>query len=313
MEADKKGEIFMVVDGSAIVHRAYHAMPPFTNSSGVPTGAVHGFFSMLLKLVQELSPAHIAIAFDRPKPTFRKEMYVGYQANRPKMKSDLSEQFGMIIEILAAAKIPEYAVDGFEADDVIGTLAAKFEVKDPDRKTYIVTGDRDMLQLVDAQTKVLMPVKGISEVKLFDENDVKEKYDVTPAQFIDLKALTGDASDNYPGVPGVGPKSASKLIEEYGNFDNIYKHLDAIAIKNKGLSEKLISGAEEGELSKKLATILTDVPFSFDFVDCRFENIDIDGFRDILTKNEFKTLPKRVTEVFSKNDEMKKGKQMKLI
>ncbi len=311
MEADRKKDIFMVVDGSAIVHRAYHAMPPFTNSSGVPTGAVHGFFSMILKLIQELHPNHIAIAFDRPVPTFRQQMYVGYQAQRPKMESDLSDQFGMIIELLHAAKIQEYAVDGYEADDIIGTLAEK--AKEMGNIVYIVTGDRDMLQLVNKKTKVLMPIKGISEVIVHDEASVKEKYGVVPRQIIDLKALTGDASDNYPGVPGIGPKTAANLINEYENFENIYKHIGDIGVKNKNLAQKLIDGAESGQISYTLATILQDVPFSYKEDDCLFSKIDVEAFKEALVEREFKTLPKRVEEVFNLKEEVKKENQMKLL
>lgn len=302
---------FMLIDGSAIVHRAYHAMPPFSNGSGVPTGAVHGFFSMFLKLVQEMKPYHIVIAFDRPKPTFRQQMYVGYQAQRPKMESDLSDQFGMIIDILNEAKIKQIGVDGFEADDIIGTLSTK--ANNEGMFTYIVTGDRDMLQLVDHDTRVLMPVKGISEVKIFDEEGVRVKYGVEPKQIIDLKALTGDASDNYPGVPGIGPKTAATLIEAFGNVDNIYKHLADIAVKNKAVAQKLIDGAESAAISHKLATIVTSVPLNCDFADCQTSKIDIEAFKTALIDREFKTLPKRVEDVFTDKQETKKENQMKLI
>lgn len=311
MEADLKKNIFMVVDGSAIVHRAYHAMPPFTTSSGIPTGATHGFFSMLLKLIHELKPFHIAVAFDRPKPTFRQQMFVGYQAHRPKMESDLSDQFGMIIEILHKAGIQEYAVDGYEADDVIGTLSER--AKDMGNIVYIVTGDRDMLQLVNHKTKVLMPVKGISEVKVFDEDQVREKYGVEASQIVDLKALTGDPSDNYPGVSGIGPKTAASLVADYGNVDNIYKHLDDVAVKNKALAQKLIDGAESAQMGKQLAKIITDVPFVSNFDQCETEKIDIEKFKEALKEYEFKTLPQRVDEIFNKKEKIKKQNQMKLL
>lgn len=310
LSASKK-EVFMLVDGSAIVHRAYHAMPAFSTSSGVPTGAIHGFFSMLLKLIQELRPFHIVIAFDRPKPTFRQELYVGYQAQRPKMESDLSEQFGVIIKILEAAKITQIGVDGYEADDIIGTLSETANKQGI--FTYIVTGDRDMLQLVDSDTRVLMPVKGISEVRLYDEESVRTHYGVEPSQIVDLKALTGDASDNYPGVPGIGPKTAANLINEYGDVDNIYKHLSDIAVKNKALAQKLIDGAQNAELGKKLAQIVTDVPFSCDFNDCKTSKIDVEKFKKALEEYEFKTLPKRVEDVLNHKAEVKKQNQMKLL
>ncbi len=309
---DKK-DIFLLVDGSAIVHRAYHALPHFTSSTGAGTGAVHGFFSMIFKVMQELTPTRVAIAFDRPKPTFRQQMYVGYQAQRPKMESELSDQFKMILEILAKAHIATYAVDGFEADDIIGTIS-----DDANRKgifTYIVTGDRDMLQLVDQDTYVLMPVKGISEVSIFNAEKVREKYGINPPQIVELKALMGDASDNYPGVPGVGPKTASTLINDYKTIDNIYKNIDEIAAKNAKLAQKLIDGHDSCRISHKLAKIVRDVPFAFDFTDCETKNIQVHDLKDTLTTHGFKSLPARVDEVFGENGTFNKSKttQMKLL
>ncbi len=314
MQEDLNKDIFMLVDGSAIVHRAYHALPHFSSSKGNQTGAVHGFFAMTFKMIENLRPAHIAIAFDRPKPTFRQQMYAGYQAQRPKMESELSSQFEIIIEILQKAKICSYAVDGYEADDIIGTLA--YEAKDLGGVAYIVTGDRDMLQLINNKVKIIAPVKGISEVMIFDADKVREKYGISPSQFVDLKGLMGDSSDNYPGVAGVGPKTASTLINEYGTIEEIYKNLGDIASKKKGLADKLTNGAEAAVLAKTLAKILTDVPFSHDFSDMDFKKIDIDGLKKAFEKYDFKTLPKRVDEVFGrieKTKQQKKAEQMKLI
>lgn len=312
MESEKK-EIFLLVDGSAIVHRAYHAMPFFAKKDGASTGAIYGFFSMLLKVIQQLNPQYIVIAFDRPKPTFRQQLYVGYQAQRPKMESDLSDQFGKIIEILQKARISTYAVDGYEADDIIGTVSDAANKKGI--FTYIVTGDRDMLQLVDDDTQVFMPIKGISEVSIMDAEKVREKYGIKPSQFIDLKALQGDASDNYPGVAGIGPKTAANLINEYGSVENIYKNLDAIATKNKKLADRLIEGHEACMIAYKLATIVRDVPFVFDLKASRMEEIQLDDFKNALIKEEFHTLPRRLDEIFGKDGKVTdKGKgQMKLL
>src|SRR3990172_6015394 len=249
-------EKFVLIEGNAIVHRAYHVMPPLTRSDGTPTGAVQGFFSMILKIIQDLRPAHIAIAFDSPSPNFRKELFKEYQSQRPAMESDLSPQFGIIQGILKRAKIPVYAVEGLEADDIIGTIAEK--AKETGHLVYILTGDRDMLQLVNHKTKVLAPVKGISEMVLFDEEKVKEKYGITPSQFVELKALMGDSSDNYPGASGIGPKTASNLINEFGSVDNIYKSISKIKAKNPKLAEKLEEGRENAKLAHQLATILTN-------------------------------------------------------
>lgn len=313
MEKDLKKDIFLLVDGSAIVHRAYHAMPFFAKKDGASTGATYGFFSMILKVIQQLNPKYIVIAFDRPKPTFRQQLYVGYQAQRPKMESDLSDQFRKIIEILQKARISTYAVDGFEADDIIGTVS-----DDANRRgilTYIVTGDRDMLQLVDHDTRVFMPIKGISEVSIMDAEKVREKYGIKPEQFIDYKALQGDASDNYPGVAGVGPKTAANLINEYDSVENIYKNLDKIAVKNKKLADKLVEGHEACMIAYKLATIVRDVPFAYDFEATKIEYIELEEFKTALSKEEFHTLPRRVDEIFGKDGKVTdKGKgQMKLI
>lgn len=313
MEKDLKKDIFLLIDGSAIVHRAYHALPHFTSSKGEATGAVHGFFSMVFKVMQELKPTRVAIAFDRPKPTFRQQLYVGYQAQRPKMESDLSDQFKMILEILQKGHIATFAVDGFEADDVIGTISDEANKKGI--FTYIVTGDRDMLQLVDEDTRVLMPIKGISEVSIFDAEKVREKYGINPPQIVELKALMGDASDNYPGVPGVGPKTASTLINEYETIENIYSNIDKIASKNAKLAQKLIDGHDSCQISHKLAKIVKDVPFVFDFSDCDVKNIQIHDLKDTLLTRGFKTLPQRVDDVFGENGTFKQNNkgQMKLL
>lgn len=306
-------EKFVLIDGNAIVHRAYHVMPPLTRSDGTPTGAVQGFFSMLLKIIQELAPAHIAIAFDSPSPNFRKELFAQYQSQRPAMESDLSPQFGIIQRILKSAGISIYAVDGLEADDIIGTIAEK--AKKTGHEVFILTGDRDMLQLVNHKTKVLAPIKGISEMTLFDEAKVKEKYGIDPSKFVELKALMGDSSDNYPGVSGIGPKTASNLINEYGSVDNIYKNISKIKTKNPKLAEKLENGRENAKLAHQLATILTNAPFKYDFSDCDMKNLDISGFKKALEAYDFKTLPKRLDEIFSKSGKIEKivKTQMKLI
>ncbi len=311
MTDDKTQEVFILVDGSAIVHRAYHAMPPLALADGTPTGAVQGFFSMILKVIQEFKPEHIAIAFDRPSPNFRKELFSGYQSQRPAMDSDLSPQFGIIQKILEAAKISIYGVDGLEADDIIGTIAEK--AKETGHLVYILTGDRDMLQLVNSKTKVLAPLKGISEMILYDEAKVKEKYGIPPAQFIEMKALMGDSSDNYPGVAGVGPKTASSLIKEYDSVENIYKNIDKIKAKNLKLAEKLENGKDNAFLAHQLATILTNAPFEYNFADCSLKHLDVLGMKKAMEAYDFKTLPKRVDAVFKKDGISDSKTQMTLL
>lgn len=309
----EKKDVFLLIDGSAIVHRAYHAMPPLTTSKGFDTGAIHGFFSMLLKVIQQFEARYVAVAFDRPVPTFRQQMYVGYQAQRPKMESDLSDQFGAIISILAEAKIPTYAVDGYEADDIIGTISEK--AKSMGSIVYILTGDRDMMQLVNHKTRIIMPLKGISEVSIYDEQKVVEKFGVPPEKIIELKALQGDQSDNYPGVPGVGPKTAASLVGDYETVEGIYEHLGDIQAKNPRLADRLVAGAEHAILGKKLATILRDVPFVYEVDDCELSRVDSNAWKQALEEYEMKALPKRIDEVFSKDGSINtdgKG-QMKLI
>ncbi|MEK7186175.1 MAG: 5'-3' exonuclease H3TH domain-containing protein [Patescibacteria group bacterium] len=310
---DTPEEKFVLIDGNAIVHRAYHVMPPLTRKDGTPTGAVQGFFNMVLKIIQELKPEHLVIAFDRPAPNFRKELFKDYQSKRPAMESDLSPQFGIIQGILEKAKISVYSVDGLEADDVIGTIAEK--AKSTGHLVYILTGDRDMLQLVNHKTKVIAPVKGISEVILFDEEKVKEKYGIPASQFIELKALMGDSSDNYPGVAGIGPKTASGLIVEYGTVENIYKNIAKIKAKNPKLAKKLEVGEKNARLAHQLATILVNAPFEYDFATCDMKNLDVAEFKKALESYDFKTLPKRLDDVFKANGKIDKisEAQMKLI
>lgn len=320
MQEDLKKNIFILIDGSAIVHRAYHAMPPLTRSDGTPTGAVQGFFSMLIKLMIEIHPSHIAVAFDRPTPTFRKVLFKQYQAQRPATESDLSPQFGIIISILEQAHIPVYSMDGFEADDIIGTLAANAE--DTGHISYIITGDRDMMQLVDKRTKVLIPIKGISEMKLFDEARVLEQFGVPPEKIVELKALQGDPSDNYPGVPGVGPKTAAGLVDEYGSVKNIYENISKIQDRTPKIADKLIAGEQSAILCHQLAAILTSVPFKYDLNDSEIKNISYEGWKKALESYDFKTLPKRLDEAFGKtgnqeskikNKEKSNANQMKLL
>jgi len=200
----------MLIDGNAILHRAYHAIPKtLTSRTGDPINAVYGFTSMLLRLISDLDPSHIAICFDRSEPTFRHTAFEKYQSHRPAMDEGLSVQFDVARKVAQAFGIPVFDKVGYEADDLIGTIAQNCK-KEID-SVVIVTGDRDILQLVDDKVSVFLPTKGISEGKLMGVTEVIEKMGVTPSQVADLKALTGDSSDNYPGVPGVGPKTAVNL------------------------------------------------------------------------------------------------------
>lgn len=292
----------VIVDGNAILHRAFHALPPLTTKTGEPINAVYGLVSMLLRVIQDLKPTHIAICFDRPEPTFRKKVFKQYQAQRPHMADELSSQFEKAKRVVEAFGIPAYEKAGFEADDVIGTIASK--VKD---EVVIVTGDKDQLQLVTDKVKVYMPIVGLANAKLMGEEEVRQKMGVAPSLVDDLKALVGDPSDNYPGVPGIGPKTAIALLEEFGTLDNIYKNLEKIS---QATADKLRQGRKNSEISKKLATIVRDVPIEFSLEDSAKWDVDSQKVLKLFSEFGFKTLTERVKKVGKQLDE---EKQMPLI
>jgi len=215
----------VLIDGHAMVYRAYYAYPALSSPSGQLVNAVYGFTALLLKTIDELRPDYLAVAFDLPFPTFRHAAYMAYQAKRKSMDLDMKDQISIVQEVVEAADIPIFTAPGYEADDVIGTIA-KQSLQNKVDEVVIVTGDRDMLQLVGKGVKICMPAKGMSQTRIFDSKGVHEYLGVTPGQVVDYKALTGDPSDNYPGVPGIGPRTAVTLIEEYGTLENIYKRLD---------------------------------------------------------------------------------------
>lgn len=293
----EKKDVFIIIDGNAILHRAYHALPPLTTPDGTPTGAVYGFFSMLLKIIQDQKPKYLAVTFDRPKPTFRKALFVGYQAQRPKMADDLSGQVNIVHEILQNAGIPVYEVDGFEADDVIGTIAKKVEKENKKLKIIIVSGDKDMLQLVNEHTFVLAPVVGITKMVLYDKDGVVKKLGVSNNKVPDYKAIVGDPSDNYLGINGIGPKTAISLIEKYGGIEEIYKNIQKIEKDNPKLALKLAENQETALLGIKLATIVKDVPLSFSFSGCLYAKISRKNMKKGFEKYSIKSLIKRADEV----------------
>jgi len=293
----------VIFDGNAIMHRAYHALPPLNTRAGEPINAVYGLVSMLLKVIQDLSPTHIIFAFDRPEPTFRKEIATDYQAHRPEMDVDLGSQFPKAQEVVKAFKIPLYDKAGFEADDVIGTIVNKVPVD----QVLIVTGDRDILQLVNKKIKLYMPGKGLSDAKVFGKNETIEKMGVPPEQIVDYKALVGDPSDNYKGVPGIGPKTAVKLLEDYKTLDNIYKNLDKIPDRTAKI---LRENKESAYLSQKLAKIVKDVDIDFDIEKANKWNLDNPEVVGLFEEFGFRTLTKRIKTV---GKELTSKKQMSLM
>lgn len=305
----------VLIDGNAILHRAFHALPPLTSLDGKPTNAVYGFFSMLFKILQDLNPEYLIVCFDKKAPTFRKQMYVGYQAKRPKMSDELVPQIDIVHKALDEAKINHFEVDGYEADDLIGTLSR--QAKEEDIQTIIVSGDRDLLQLVNGKVLMLAPVVGITNMTLFDEVKVKEKYGLNPIQIIDYKALVGDSSDNYPGVTGIGPKTASSLLGKYQTLEGLYEHLSELPPQ---IQEKLAQDAEQAAMAKKLATILLDAPVKFDEQNSQVTKIDKEALRKVFEKLSFKSLLKRfpsskeVKEIkVDAKEEKKESDQLNLI
>lgn len=286
----------LLIDGNAILHRAYHAYPPLTNPEGEMINAVFGFFSMLLTVLADQKPNYLVVCFDRGKPTFRQSMYAGYHAHRPKMADDFFPQVGVVHELLEKMRVQIFELDGYEADDLIGTIS-KEAVEKFHEEVVIVTGDRDLLQLVNGHVKVLMPVNGFTKTMLFDEQAVEEKYGVHPKQFVDYKALIGDASDGYPGVTGIGPKGAAKLLAEHGTFEKLYQDIGLLPEK---IGLKLASDAEQAALAKKLATIVTDSPIQFDLTKCSCSDFDLKALRGAFQKQGFKSLLTRLDTIFGK-------------
>lgn len=289
----------LLIDGNAILHRGYHAYPPLTNPKGEMINAVFGFFSMLLTVLADQKPDYLVVCFDRGKPTFRQSMYAGYHAHRPKMADDFFPQVAIVHKLLEKMNVRIFELDGYEADDLIGTIAKK-AVDEFHEQVVIVTGDRDLLQLVNGQVNILMPVNGFTKTVLFDEEKVEEKYGVHPKQFVDYKALIGDASDGYPGVTGIGPKTAAKLLQEHGSFEKLYSDVASLPEK---IGVKLATDAEQAALAKKLATIVIDSPIQFDLTKCSCSDFDIKGLRDEFTKQGFNSLQTRLDSMFGKETE----------
>lgn len=287
----------VIIDGNAILHRAYHALPPLTNKQGEPTNAVYGFSSMLLRVISDLKPQYLVVTFDTPEPTFRNKAFKDYQANRPPIEDKLVSQIDKVHELVKSLEIPIYELPGFEADDVIGTLAK--QAKKHELETIIVTGDRDTLQLVDEKTKIYMPVKGLSESKMYGIAEVKQKYDLIPAQIVDLKALTGDSADNYPGVAGIGPKTATLLLKNFQTLDGVYnsikKHSTPIKLSDKVINA-LVAGYKQAQLCKKLATIVCDAGIHFDLKKAKW-HAEGKKIEQVLNNLGFKSLAKRANPI----------------
>ncbi|MEX0649598.1 MAG: DNA polymerase I [Candidatus Andersenbacteria bacterium] len=283
-----KRQKLALIDANALIHRAYHALPPMSTSDGTPTNAVYGFTTMLLKMFATIKPTHIVAAFDVKGPTFRKEAYAKYKAHRKATPDDLVEQFALVKEVLKAFNIPMIEKQGFEADDVIGTLV---EEVNGNVQKIIVTGDMDTLQLIDDDTSVFTLKRGLTDTVLYDARMVQEKFGFSPEYVVDYKGLRGDPSDNIPGVAGVGDKTARELIIQFGSIEEVYKHLDEVSPRVKS---RLEGGKKEALLSKELATIRRDVPIQFSLADAEAEDFNPEAVRDVFVKMNFNSLLNRL-------------------
>ncbi len=273
-----------IIDGNSLINRAYYAMRnPMITKEGIFTQGIFGFINMMEKIKKDYEPTHMAIAFDMKAPTFRHKEYEDYKAGRKKMPPELAMQIPILKDILKAMNIKQIEIEGFEADDIIGTIAKRAE--EEGLEPYIITGDKDELQLATDVTKVIITKKGVSEFEMYDKNAMIEKYGFTPDQFIDYKGLMGDQSDNIPGVPGVGEKTASKLILEFGNIENLLLNIENIT--PKGVRNKIEENSQMAVMSKRLATINVNIPMEIDFQEYLIETPDYDKLIEIYSKLEF--------------------------
>lgn len=287
-------QTFLLVDGNAIMHRAFHALPPFKTKEGIPTHVVYGFFSIIYKAIADFSPKYLAVCFDTPAPTFRNKIFKEYQIQRPKIADEFISQIPSVKKALDLGGVVHLEKDGFEADDLLGTIAKKIGLLfDKKIKVLILSGDRDILQLADRNIFVVSPQIGFSTSKIYDTNEVVKKFMVTPSQIADFKALAGDPSDNYSGAKGIGPKTASKLINEFQTVENLLENLKKI--ENPKLKKILEENKDNISLAKKLARIVTDVKIDFEIEKAKFAGFKKE-LKDFLLKLEMKSLVKRIFE-----------------
>lgn len=281
-------EKIVLIDGHSIINRAFYGVPDLTNAEGLHTNGIYGFLNIMFRILDEEKPEYLAVAFDLKAPTFRHKMYDAYKGTRKPMPEELREQVPVLKELLAAMGIPLLMMEGYEADDLLGTAAKKSEEAGVD--AVIVSGDRDLLQLATEKIMIRMPKtkRGVTEIENYHAQDVKDAYQVTPSQIIELKALMGDASDNIPGVPGIGEKTATNLIAAYGTIENAYAHVEEI--KPNRAKEALKNHYDMAKMSKELATICLEAPLTLSFEDARLTNLYTPEAYEWCRKLNFKKL-----------------------
>ncbi len=282
----------LLIDANSLIHRSFHALPPLTSLKGEPINAVYGLSSILLKILREHNPDYIAAAFDRPEPTFRDEIFKEYKAHRPPTDNLLVPQLGEAHNTFEKFGVKVVEKAGLEADDIVGILAEKFKAE-PDIKVVIFSGDKDNLQLVDGDKVVVELLKtGVSKTVVYNEPVFLQDYGFSPRQLVDYKALVGDASDNIPGVKGIGPKGATDLIKEYATVEKIYEDIELIS--KKALKEKLAANKEMAFMSKKLAAIKRDAPLEISLEDLKFNGLNKEVIKKYFEELGFKSMVERV-------------------
>ena len=300
----------IIIDSNSLIHRAYHALPPLATKKGELVNAIYGFLLVFFKAIREFQPDYIAACFDTPQPTFRHRTFKEYKAKRPPTPEDLSSQISKLKEVLKVFSIQTFEKEGFEADDIIGTIAKIAPQKQilPEIETIILSGDFDILQLINSQTKVYILRKGVKDIILYDETEFKKKYGLFPQQLLDFKALVGDYSDNIPGVPGIGEKTAIQLIKEFGSLENLYSALNqrplpkvVLISVNQRLRAKLEEYKEQAFLSKNLVQIKKDIPVAFNLKECQWGKYDKGKVVKIFQNFDFNSLIKRLSELKPKD------------
>ncbi|MEA3453124.1 MAG: 5'-3' exonuclease H3TH domain-containing protein [Patescibacteria group bacterium] len=298
---DENNKKLVVIDGNALVHRAFHALPPMSSSSGEPVNAVYGFLLVFLKALKDIQPDFVVATFDLAGPTFRKDLYKEYKAKRKKAPDELYSQLPIIKNVLRVFGVPIFEKQGFEADDVIGTIAKLVEKQEslPKTETIIVTGDLDALALVSDQTKVYTLKKGLKDIVIYNRDLVMDRYDgLAPDQLDDFRGLRGDSSDNIPGVPGIGEKTAIQLLKEFKSIENLYSEIEkgGAPLVSDRIREKLKEFKEQAFLSKKLAEINFSVPIDFNLEDCSKKVIKRQEIIKLFQGLGFYSLIKRLPE-----------------
>ena len=282
----------IIIDGNSIINRAFYALPDMSNSEGLKTNAIFGFVRMMFKIIEDYQPTHMSVAFDKKAPTFRHKQYADYKAGRKKMPDELAQQLQPLKDLLDKFNINRLELEGYEADDLIGTVARLGE--ENDFKVYIVTGDKDAIQLASHKTTTLITKKGVGEVEEYDYDSVLDRYEMTPTQFIDLKGLMGDKSDNIPGVPGVGEKTGIKLLKQYSTIENLIEHTDEL----KGsIKKKIEENKELALMSKELATIITNVPLDIKLEDLEYGDYNKDDVIEKFKEFGFTSLISKLLEM----------------